>query len=399
MGQNRNTGADNTNIVYGNPESFRQIIKNHGQLCKIRQMLPCPCVGSNHNAPSDDCELCHGDGMIYTHQRRFLIADEDSLCNRKATEIYPYYYPILEVTKVERLTSEKQGGISEMAVKSFDEKTIYVENDKNDVKEYEQKRVTYFFDGWTKVENETLKTDATNGLMWTTGTFYDAKYQSSNPLKAEADITDIIQIKNTKTGYVFAKSDYKMMGNLIKTTAQIDDGYMKMDYYFSDLTQVITADLKTKDVLEKWTNDLSSGDIRCAVFPWWNISKGDLIVIAADAQYKNQLFTHTSDYDKMKEVEVFELNDVMIDENGNKYYREVDYTLVGFRFIHWISKNQPKKGAIMSIKYGFKPTFICFEDNPEPNNLENRRYPKIIYVKEFTKTSKDEINRLMNIGN
>ena len=52
MGFNRNIGAQESLIVRGNPESFRRLIENHGQLCKIKQALACPkCLGANGGSP------------------------------------------------------------------------------------------------------------------------------------------------------------------------------------------------------------------------------------------------------------------------------------------------------------------------------------------------------------
>ena len=393
MGKSLNIGQDNSLVVYGNPESFKKLIKSHGQMCKIKQALFCPmCVTENHGSPDTFCPLCHGEGYVYTYQRRFMIADESSLCNENVTEIYPFYVPILEVTKVERIVSDVQGGIKEMPVKSFNETTIFVENN-IDAQFYEKKRVTYFFDGWTRVHDDLLTVDEKTGYMWPTKTYYDAGYQSSNPLKAEADITQVNRIWNDLTGEEI--TDYKRIGNTIMAKGDMIPGHMRADYYYADLTQIITADLRTKDDLEKWTNDLESGNIRLALFPWFNIAKGDIIVIAADAQFKTEIFTHQGELDQLFQIEVIELNDVAIDSNGMIYYREEDYTLVGNRYMKWISEKQPKKGARVSIKYGYKPAFICFEDNPEPNNLENRRYPKIIYAKSWTKINKEDIAKLM----
>jgi len=151
----------------------------------------------------------------------------------------------------------------------------------------------------------------------------------------------------------------------------------------------------TKDDLETWTNNLVSGNIRLAVYPWFNVSKGDLIVIAADAQFKTELFVHRGNLDRLWEIEVIELNDVCIDSDGKVYYRDEDYILVGNRYVSWISENKPKDESTVSLKYGYKPAFICFEDNPEPNNLENKRYPKIIFAKSWTKTNKDDIAKLL----
>jgi hypothetical protein len=391
MGQNSNTGQ-NSLVVYGDPTSFQRLISSHGQLCKMKQALFCPCTVKNHGSPDMYCLLCHGNGFVYTYQRRFMIADEqNSKCNREATEIYPIYTPILEVTKVERVTSQIQGGIETMPVKTFNDTTIFVEN-KINAKYYDSKRVTYFFDGWTKVEEDILTVDEKHGLMWPTKTYYDAAYQSSNPLRAESDIAQLNKIWNSETGEEL--TDYTRIGNTIKTKRKITVGRMKASYYYADLTQIITADLKTADDLETWTNDIESGTIRMAMFPWYNIAKGDIVVIAADAQFKDELFTHRGDLDQLWQIEVFELNDICLDEDGNTYYRDEDYILIGNRYILWISENKPKDNKVVSIKYGYKPSFICFKDNPEPNNLENRRYPKIIYAKSWTKTNKDDIAKL-----
>jgi hypothetical protein len=323
-----------------------------------------------------------------------MISDENSKSNQAVTELYPFYQPVLEVAKVERMQSSVQGGIVQMPVTGFNDTTIFVTNSIG-VKDYEQKRVTYFFDGWTKVEGDLLTVDAVHGYMWPTKTLYDAQYLSSNPLHAEADIAEVIRIYNYITGAEI--TNYTMIGNTIQTSEVIVPGQMKADYYYSDLTQIITAELKTKDDLEKWTNDLESGTIRMALHPWYNIGKGDIIVIAADTQTKTEMLPHKGELDMLWQIEVFELNDVIFDADGKKYYREEDYTLVGNRFIKWLSDNQPKVGKTMSVKFGYKPAFICFSDNPEPNNLENKRFPKVIYAKSWTKTSASDVAKLMQI--
>ena len=392
MANDRNIGANSAIAIYGSPEQFRRVIKYHGQLCKIKQGLPCACTAENGGTPKMHCKVCHGVGLVFCYQRRFLVADEYSPSNHAMTEIYPYYEPVMEVTKVQVLSDPKGGGIRTAKVTGFNDKTIFIEN-KGQYKEYNKRRVTYFFDGWTKVEGDVLKVNEKRGLMWPTKTFFDAGYQSSNPLEAEADICEMIRVYNKVTGKEV--KDYVMIGNMIKTSEKIVEGEMVADYYFSDLTQVITADLKTANPEETWTRDMEEGDIRFAMYPWWNIGRGDLLVIAADAQYRDELLTHTGELDQLWELEIFELNDVIFDGSGNKYYRGTDYELEG-RHIAWISDNQPKLGAVISVRYGFKPTFICFHDNPEPNNLENRRYPKIIFAKRWSKATKNDICKLLS---
>jgi|WetSurMetagenome_2_1015567.scaffolds.fasta_scaffold01018_6 hypothetical protein len=396
MGVFRNTGQNNALVIYGEPKDFAKLIQNHGQLCKIKQAMFCPCVPENSGSPKIHCPICHGDGYVYTYQRRFLIADEFSLCNDSVTEIYPYYIPIVEVTKVERVIAPIQGGIQELPITGFNDTTIFVDNSTIKAKRYEQLRVTYFFDGWTKIEGDVLEVDAVNGLMRPTQTFFNAEYQSSNPLRAEADIVQILRLYNFVTNQDI--TDFTLDGNTIHSSnPNVIVGQVKADYYYADLTQIITADLKTKDDLETWTNDLESGVIRMAVYPWFNIAKGDIIVIAADTQSKTEMLPHKGELDLLYQIEVFELNDVILDTDGKKYFREIDYTLQGHRYIKWLTDNQPRVGATMSVKYGYKPAFIIFEENPEPNNLENRRYPKIIYAKSWTKTKKSDLIKLYGL--
>lgn len=395
MGENRNIGQTKSLTVYGNPLSFQKHINAHGQLCKIKQAIACPyCAKIGHGSPTYHCEICSGTGYIYTYQRRFLIADENTRSNDSVSEMYPYYIPILDVIKVERVTAVIQGGIDEIPVLSFDEDTIYTNNTSVNAKKYERKRVTYHFDGWTLIEGDVLEVDEDAGLMWPTETYFDLGYQSSNPIKGESDICQIERIYNSVTGVEL--TDYKLIGNTIKTSRTIVSGQMLADYYYSDLTQIITNDLKSRDDNEVYSHDMASGECRMALYPWWNIAKGDLIIVAATTLFRTETLNHIGDLDRLWEIEVFELNGTILDESGNIYYITTDYTLIGNRYINWVSGgNKPVDNAVISIRYGYKPAYICFDNNPEPNNLENRQYPQIIYAKSWTKISKDDIVKLV----
>jgi hypothetical protein len=388
MGTNTNTGQENATTVFGNPESFTKLITNHGLLCKIKQALACPCVGLNYGSADVYCDICRGDGYIYTYQRNFLVVDENSpSCQNTLT---PWWNPIISVEKVQNVTSAIQGGITEIDVVSFTDTVITVDEVLN---EYEKKRVTYTFDGWTYVASEQLSVDATNGLMYVSGNVFDSGYQSSNPLNAYADITSIVRIWNNVTSAEI--TNFTFEGNVISTEETIVAGQMYIEYYYSDLTQVIATDIATKDNNEQWTSDLASGQTKIAFFPFWDIAKGDIIVVAATVLWRNEVFTHTKDLDKLFEIEIFQLNNVIIDEDGVKYYLDTDYVLFG-RYVKWISANKPDVDKICSVRYGFKPAFVVFEDNVEPNNLENKAYPKICMVKSWTKTSKDDLKRLID---
>jgi hypothetical protein len=123
------------------------------------------------------------------------------------------------------------------------------------------------------------------------------------------------------------------------------------------------------------------------------VGKGDMIVISATVLWKNELLKHVKDIDRLFEIEIYQLYDVIIDELGNQYNLGTDYILQG-RFVRWISDNKPALNSTISIRYGYKPVYIIYEDKPQPNNLENRQYPEIVMAKVWSKTSKDDITRL-----
>lgn len=389
MGQNTNYGQLSAMTVYGNPESFKKLIRSHGQLCKVKQALVCPCLGGNNNVPLIDCPICNGDGYAFTYQRRFMVVDENSPVNKKI--MTPYFNPILSVLKIENKVSPIQGGITELAYTSFSPTEIFLVNETPDE---EQKRVTYTFDGWTHVASEKLVVDATNKIMYATGTKFNAEYQSSNPLQAYADIAQVVRVWNSDTGVALNPAKYRFEGNSIITTETIVADKMYAEYYYADLTQVITTDVANRQTLEVYTQAMATGECKMAFYPFFELSKGDIIVIAATVLYRNEILTHTKDLDKLWEIEIFNLNSTIVDSAGITYNLDTDYILQG-RHIKWIG-NKPAVNATISVRYGYKPAYIVFEDNPQPLNLENKQYPVIILAKSWTKISKDDISRLMN---
>ena len=340
-------------------------------------------------SPDMECEICNGDGYVYTYQRRFFVIDEDSKAVGK--KFYPYWTPIMSVVKAQNVTSQIQGGITDFSVVGFNDTEIEV-TETIDITQ--KKRVTYSFDGWTHVASEQLEVDAANGLMYANGTVFNAEYQSSNPLNAYADIAQIIRIWNIDTGVTI--DNYTFEGRTIKTSEPIVADKMYAEYYYSDLTQAIATDIATRDNNEQWTHMLASGETKMAFYAFWDLAKGDLITVAAVVLWKNEVLNHTKDLDRLHEIEVYQLNNVIIDEDNKRYYIDEDYILQG-RNIRWLTANKPKVGKVISVRYAFKPSFIIFDDNVLPNNLENKIYPKLCMVKNWSQISKDDIKRL--IGN
>lgn len=385
MGQDTNVGQQTSLAVYGNPESFKKLINNHGLTCKIKQAISCPCVGRNNGSPDMNCDICNGDGYVYTYQRRFLISDENSnVCGKVVT---PFFRPILSVEKVQSMNSAIQGGIKDFSVESFDDTTITLTEAPCP---HTKKRVTYNFDGWTYVAREKLRVDVINKIMYADGTIFDAKYQSSNPLKAYADIAHVVRIWNDTTGKEL--KTYSIEGNTLSTTQSITDN-MYIEYYIADLTKVLASDVNNTSASEIYSHDLESGECKMAFFPYWELSIGDIIVLSAVVLYKSEQIVHQKDLDRLHEIECFDLNEVIIDEDNNRYMIDQHYILQG-RHIKWITSTKPDIGKIFSVRYGYKPAYIIFENNAMPNNLENKIYPITVHAKSWTKTSKDDLARL-----
>jgi hypothetical protein len=387
MGQNNNPGREGAITVHGNPESFNKLIRSHGELCKVKQALVCPfCAGVNHGSPDYNCEICGGDGYIYTYQRRFLVVDENSHTAGKIMS--PYWTPILGIDKIENVTSEIQGGITQLEFNHFTETQIIL---KEPAIIYERKRVSYYFDGWTYVAREKLRVDAVNKIMYADGTAYLSTYTSSNPYRAYADIAKVAKIWNDITGKEITK--YTVYGNSIATTQSVDADNMYIEYYYSDLTEAVSSDLKNKLINEKWTHDIESGECQMAFYPFIELSRGDLLVFPATVLYKNETLIHQKDLDRLHEVEIFVLNDRILDQDGAVYHLDTDYILQG-RHIKWIG-DKPAVGKAISLRYGYKPAYIVFEDNAEPNNRENRAYPTLVMAKSWSKTKAEDVAKLL----
>ena len=124
MGKSRNVGQDNSLVVFGNPESFKKLIKNHGQLAKVKQALPCPCAADNGGSPNFLCPICRGNGFVYSYQRRFFVADEQTQSNKCVTELYPYYVPVIEVVKAERIVSEARAQACQILEESAEQSRV-----------------------------------------------------------------------------------------------------------------------------------------------------------------------------------------------------------------------------------------------------------------------------------
>ena len=92
---------------------------------------------------------------------------------------------------------------------------------------------------------------------------------------------------------------------------------------------------------------------------------------------------------------LFKLGEEIIDEDGIKYQNNVDYYLRPFRDIVWVGK-QPNAGKKISVRFGYHPSYVIFINNPIPNNLENKKYPKTFIVKNYNMTLQKDLEQIEN---
>lgn len=335
------------------------------------------------------CSLCEGKGKIYDFQRKLLQTGEDSGQNQKGDEIYPLRFPVLEPVKVERLLPDYQGGIKQYGIHSFSDEVISIEG--NDLPlESEKKRVSYYFDRFTKVEAELLSVE--NGVLRTSGTWFNDKHNTGNDFNVHGDIVLIDRLYKDDSEY----TQYSFDRNIIRPGWTGDLSGIRADYYYCPPAKVLTADIESKYSEEKWTHSLLEGTCRIAVEPWYELAKGDIITLLTPTLYKNEVRVHNTDLDTLFELDIFNIDDVVFDEDGNKYEKGTDFSLMNYNQLVW-TDNQPAAGKKISTRYGYHPSYVVFNDNPIPNTLENKRYPKIVHAKYWSKTDINDVKRAGNV--
>jgi hypothetical protein len=392
----------------GNPEKFISLINKYGILAKVMQAIKCPCVNDD-GSPSIYCNICNGDGFIYRFQRKFLQLDEDTEYrdwindfNDPRTEmyIYPFRVPILQPIKVERVSEPELGGIVEYDILEFDSEKIKI-GKKNPTDRfplhYEKMRVSYYFDNYVKIENELVEVDVNNKILTTKSTLYkNEPYSFSNVFQIHGNIAEIIEIKNINNNHLYTNYKFnrnKIYINLNPNEPNLEENKISVSYYYVPPCKVLPADFDIRTELEKFNTSLKTGTIRIALEPWYEVSQGDIIILLTYFYYNNDIITHRNNLDTLSQFNVVKLDDIIIDENGTKYYLNIDYIHYDFNKIKWIG-NQPEQGTKFSIRYSYNPTFIVFQDEPIFNNLTNKNFPVIVYAKLWNQTLQKDLMKV-----
>lgn len=386
-----------TFAIKGNPDTFIGLIQRHGILARVMRARKCPCV-TESGSPDMFCTLCRGDGFIYDFQRKLLQTDEDSDVKGDRSIVYPFRVPLLDPIKVERLLPPEQGGIKKYTIDSSDALTIKISGTPLPY-HWNKMRVSYYFDRYIYIEGDRVTVNPNTKKLRTTGTLFDGEHNFGNALDIHGDITQIEKIYSESTGYEYIdKSNFRK--NQITLAANepvpvVDD--ILVDYFYAPPIPVLPANLATKEEKqEKWTSFLSAGDLQIGLEPFYELSQGDLITLLPAEYFREEIIKHsTASIDKLTEFDISRVEDDILDETGVKYRQDVDFVLQGFRDIVWVG-NQPASGKKISVRYSYHPTYVVFQENPEPNRLENQFYPTVVNVHLYGKTMEKDLETIQN---
>lgn len=382
--------AQPTFDITGVPDKYISLITRRGTLARIMRARKCPCL-TQTGSPNIFCEMCRGDGYIFDFQRKLLQIDEDSEVFGDRTIIHPFRIPVLEPVSVERLLYTKQDDIKKYTIESFDSQSIKISGNPLPF-HWHKMRVSYYFDRYNSEKSDIVGVDPATKTLITTKTKYNARHRVGNVENVHGDITIITRIYDRQLNHEF--KNYTFRKNVVQLTNSEPTptpGMVEMDYFYAPPAFVLTSDIDTIDDKERWMSSMSSGNVRMSVEPWFELSEGDLITLLATEFFRDTITVHSSvGIDKLHEFDISKIDDEIIDEDGVKYRKGIDFYLRPFRDIIWIG-NQPDAGKKISIRFGYHPTFTFFMNNPIPNKLENKGYPITFFAKYFSMTLAKDI--------
>lgn len=393
MARDRHVGrAAGAFTIRAKPESFIKLINTHGVFSRVVRSRKCPCI-TETGSPSLVCKNCHGDGFINDFQRELLQSDEITDVNYSDTTILePYRVPMIRPLKAETVLPPEQGGIIKHEIVSFNENQIIIAAE-NKPRYYHPVRVSYIFDRYEYVEAESPLVNPDHRILKVQGPIIDDGNSTSNIQEAAGDITIIKKIWDVETGEEF--KIYKFHRNYIFVeNATLRPGKVRVSYYYAPIERVLVTDLANNQMdSEDFQRALLSGAVRVTLAPWFEIGQGDIITLLTATYYRDEVIAASdAGVDELTEWEVSDLDTTAFDSIGNIYVRDTDFILLPRNKVKWIKK-RPNVGHSYTIRYGYRPTLIVYQDGPQPNVLENRTFPKVVFMQAYSRTRHKELAR------
>lgn len=397
MGTNNNpySGQSLVNIE-ARPNEHEAVIERQGQLVKLLQAKKCPCI--THGKPKLFCSLCNGRGYKFYFQEKYMVIEENSphgLCD-DLSKIYPFYTPIVNVRKVERITKTCQLNITDYNVASFDDESIMLTAGQDFPKRYEHIKVTYDYKIPNSVTDENSTSDGTY-IIHTTGTEMQSTARLSNPFGVHGDIISVSRVRNVTQAIdynvlSFAKQSITLDSESGAKPAPLSNDVLEVDYEYVLPIKAIIGRLKLQNSLLKWGEDIKQSDIE-ATFPGgYYIKRGNVVVLLTAFVTESVIIKRgAGTKDELPFFEVYEILEDIEDEDGTIYTKDIDFKLSEYNDLVWIGSS-PNNGKKFSVVLRYHPSYTVYKDEMNTTNAEDKRFPKTVLLRIFKKFGIKELD-------
>jgi hypothetical protein len=378
--EDRNLGRANPAFqLTNNPQTFASMIQRHGLYVRILESRKCPCIKEDGH-PDNSCTKCRGEGEIYQYQRELLETDElNYVTMQNRCKIEPYRIPLLRPISVERMLPERQGGIREYPVESFDGENIYIAAE-HPPAPYYQMRLSYYFDRYDYIQGEELTQNAVvPEIFKSEAVTLESQYIHAQHIEVSGDIVSIERLYSDTQEY----TSFSYSKNMIIIEGNIASGErVYADMYYASPARAIPSRMEYSDNEVQKTMRLPMGELSLAVDPWWNVGRGDLFTFLMVEFIQDEVITHSGISDRVSQFDVSNLPS-QIQSETDTFKNGTDYILFGYREIRWIGK-KPSVGDKYSVRYRYHPTYRVGDMEAEINNLDSKQFSKIVPVKLWT---------------
>ena len=372
--------------ITNNPDTHNGLIRRHGTPARILESRKCSCINELGHPPIS-CKKCRGEGYIYNFQRKLLMADErNNFSYKEKGLIHPYMQPLMEPLKVETVMHQSQGGIQRYEIESFTDDSIKLKGNPDLPLQYFPVRLSYYFDRYDYLSGVTLiENSRISGVYKCSEVEIESNLEFSNINNIEGDI---VKIDKLYTGNKEYKS-YSFTKNRIYITEPIT-GPVQADLYYAKPARVLNSNLDHSEKDVQNIVKLPEGELNIGLESWWRVSTGDLITLLDIEYIENDIITHSGANDKLSQFDVSRLPEEIRSKNST-FIEGKDYILNGYRGIEWINR-RPQKDEIYSVRYYYRPTYICIPNESTINKMDLKYFPQTVRMKLWRPLTGVDIN-------
>ena len=389
--------SDALNIQARAPE-HEALIRRQGQAARIIQLIKCPC--NNNGKPDIYCTLCNGRGQIFRHQKSASVIDENS-DHYGCGEVTTYGSPITKAVGIQRRLHESQGGTTVYNITSFDDTKIYFTAPGGSCvpKRYEKVQVTYEYSLESSVISENSSRDSIGYTMHTIATLIEFN-NTSNPYQINGDLTEVTRIYNKTTDTTYNVKSFSKQTIVAddesgaKAAIELTD-VLEVDYKYVKPAQIGTGRMQLNNALQKWGEDIKSGDVQAIIPGYYYFSKGDIITFLFPRIRETTVIKRgTGLKDELPQFDVNEIIYEIIDEDGTKYTNDgTKFYLSEYNDLNWVSGQGPATGKKYTVTYLFHPTYRVYKQEIDLMSNENKQFPNLVQLRYMQRFNKKDFAR------